>query len=197
MTSSTELQIDNYLRKLRDCLPNMSVADREEVVKEISVHIRECAEQQNNDIDSILGRLGSAEELAEQYGQNLLVRHASRSISPLLILRATLELAKRGTEGFVLFLVAVTGYALGGGLMLTAILKPVFPHQTGLWVGPGIFDFGVHEPPYSGPVREVLGWWYIPVALFLGSVFLWLTTYGMRRFLKRWKHRGPIFAHAT
>jgi hypothetical protein len=196
MNPSTESKIDNYLRRLRECLPTMSVADREEIIREISVHIRESVEEPNRKIDSILNRLGSAEKLAAQYGQDLVVRHASRSRSPLLILRATFELAKRGTEGFFLFLVALAGYALGGGLTLTAIVKPILPRQTGLWIGPGVFDFGVHEPRYSGQVHEVLGWWYIPIALFFGCLFLWLTTYGMRSWLKRWKRRGPIFAHA-
>jgi len=189
-----ELQIDNYLRKLRECLPDMSVADREEIVREISVHIRESAQEANSSIEEILKRLGSAENLASQYGHDLLIRHASRSISPVLILRATLELAKRGLEGTVLFLGALLGYGLGGGLVLTAILKPIFPRQTGLWIGPGVFDFGIHEPRYSDPVHEVLGWWYIPLALCLGCFFLWLTTYGIRRFLRRSKQRGPLFA---
>lgn len=188
-----ELQIDNYLRKLRECLPNMSVADREEIVREISVHIRESAQEPDGKIDGILMRLGSAENLASQYGHDLLIRRASRSISPVLILRATLELAKRGMEGTALFLGALVGYALGGGLVLTAILKPLFPRQTGLWIGPGVFDFGIHEPRPLDPVHEVLGWWYIPVALCLGCFFLWLTTYGIRKFLRRSKQRGPLF----
>jgi len=189
-----EMQIDDYLRKFRACLPAMSVADREEIVREISVHIRESAQEPNCSLDEILHRLGPAETLASEYGQDLLIRRASRSISPLLILRATLELAKRGVEGFAVFLGVITGYALGVGLVLTAILKPIFPHNTGLWIGPGVFNFGFHVPRFTDPVHEVLGWWYVPVAFWLGSLFVWLTTYGIRSFLKRSKLRGPIFA---
>jgi hypothetical protein len=188
-----ELQIDNYLRRFRECLPNMSVADREDVVREISVHIREGSQDPVSRTEEVLKRLGSPENLASQYGYGLLVRQASRSISPVLILRATLQLATRGVEGMSLFLVALFGYGAGGALLLTAILKPFFPRQTGLWVGPGVFDFGIHELRYSDPVHEVLGWWYIPVAICLGSFFVWLTTYGIRRFLRRSKQRGPIF----
>lgn len=197
MNSTPDPKINNYLIALRECLANMSVLDREEIVREISAHIRECAEEPNSSAEAILQRLGSAESLASQYSQDLLIRSASRSISPLLILRATLRLAKRGMEGIVLFVGALLGYALGGGLALTAILKPIFPSQTGLWVGPGVFDFGIHEPRYSYPVHEVLGWWYIPVALCLGCFFLWLTTYGIRQFLGRSKHRGPIFPRSA
>jgi hypothetical protein len=194
MNSAADSQMNDYLNALRECLANMSVADRDEIVREIGVHIRECAQEPNSSMETILERLGSAENLASQYGQDLVIRRASRSFSPLLILQATRHLARRGIEGIVLFLGALFGYTLGGGLVLTAILKPIFPRQTGLWVGPGVFDFGIHEPRYSYPVHEVLGWWYIPVALCLGFFFLWLTTEGIRRFLRRSKQRTPLFA---
>jgi hypothetical protein len=190
------LQIDNYLRKLRQCLPNMSVEDREEIVREISVHIRECAQEPESSIDDILKRLGSAQTLASQYGQDLLIRHASRSLSPLLILRATLALARRGLEGFALFLAALVGYGAGGALLLTAILKPIFPRQIGLWIGPGVLNFGFHQPRYSDPVHEVLGHWYFPVAFWLGCFFLCLTTYGIRWYLKRSRQRDPVFTRS-
>ena len=193
MNSPADSRIDNYLNALREGLSDMSALEREEIVREINVHIRECAEEPNINVEAILQRLGSPESLASHYRQELLIRNASRSISPLLILRSTLQLAKRGTEGIVLFMGALFGYALGGGLVLTGVLKPIFPRQTGLWVGPGVFDFGIHEPRYSDPVREVLGWWYIPAALCLGCFFLWLTTYGIRWFLRRSKRLGPIF----
>jgi hypothetical protein len=188
-----ERLIDSYLSKFRECLPTMSIADREEIVREISVHIRESAEEPNCRVEEILHRLGPAENLAAEYAQDRLIQRARMSISPLLILQATLELAKRGMEGFVVFLGVITGYALGWGFLLTALLKPIFPRQTGLWIGPGVFNFGIHEPRYADPVHEVLGWWYIPVAFWLGSFFLWLTTYGIRRFLRRSKQRGPLF----
>jgi len=191
-----ELQIDNYLSKFRACLPAMSVADREEIVREISVHIRESAQEPNGSVDRILLRLGPAEALASQYEQDRLIQRASRSVSPLLILRATLELGKRGAQGFAVFFGVIIGYALGGGLVLTAILKPIFPRQTGLWIGPGVFDFGVHFPSPADPVHEVLGWWYIPVAFWLGAFFVWLTTYGIRRFLRRSRQHAPLFARA-
>lgn len=141
-----EVQIDDYLSEFRKCLPAMSIMDREEIVREISVHIRESAQEPCGSVDEILQRLGSAESLASEYRQNHLIQRASRSVSPLLILRATLELAKSGVEGFAVFVAVTVGYAFGGGLLLTAILKPIFPRHTGLWIGPGVFDFGFHYP---------------------------------------------------
>jgi hypothetical protein len=191
-----ELQIDSYLSKFREHLPEMSIADREETVREISVHIRESAQESDGDVDEILRRLGPAATLASQYEQDRLIQRASRSVSPWLILRATLELAKRGIEGFAVLLAVLTGYAFGGGLVLTAILKPIFPRNTGLWIGPGVFNFGFHVPGFTDPVHEVLGWWYIPAALWLGCFFVWLTTYGIRKFLRRSKQRATVFARS-
>lgn len=187
-----ELQIDTYLSEFRRGLPSMSIAEQEDVVREISVHIRESAQEPHSSIDEILHRLGPAGKLASEYGQDRLMQRASASFSPLLILRATLELTKRGVQGLAVFLGVFTGYLIGGTFLLTAALKPIFPRQTGLWIGPGVFDFGIHEPHYAGQVHEVLGWWYIPVAFWLGSLFLLLTTFWVRRFLRHSKQRRPL-----
>src|SRR5260370_705845 len=197
MNASKEqwLEIDNYLDRLRKSLPHMPVADREEIVREISVHIRECAQEPNSGIDHILKRLGPPESLASQYGHDFLVKRASRSFSPVLILRVTLALAKRGAEGFALFFGTVVGYTMGGSFVLTALLKPIFPKNVGLWISPRVLDFGFHCPRFSDP-HEVLGQWYIPIALVLGYFFIWLTTIGIRRYLRRSKQRGPLFTRS-
>jgi hypothetical protein len=187
------LQVDNYLSNLRKSLPHMPVEEREEIVREISAHIRECAQEPGSSIDNVLKRLGSPESLASEYGHDRLMRRARRSFSPVLILRVTLALARRGAEGFALFLGTLVGYTMGGGLVLTAILKPFFPRNVGLWIGPGVFDFGFRVPLHSGPVHEVLGQWYIPVALGAGYLFIWLTTSGIRWYLRRSRQRGPLF----
>ncbi len=59
---------------------------------------------------------------------------------------------------------------------LLALLKPFFPRYTGLWVGPGEFSFsfrmGATMTNPASPVRELLGWWLIPVCLVLGALSL-------------------------
>jgi len=202
MSSESEMNIETYLTRLRASLRKMPAEDREEILREIGAHIRECSSEAHGNeadgkVDKILRRLGPPEVLAAQYGQDELIQRASRSVSPWLILRATVLLAKRGMEGLALFLGVLVGYALGGGFILTALLKPIFPRETGLWIGPHLFDLGLRLPNPHSPVHEVLGWSYIPVALCLGTFFLWLTTYGVRWFLHRSKRRGPLFPVAS
>ena len=196
MNSSNELQIDNYLRTLREQLTGMSVADREEIVREISVHIRESAEEPNSSIDDILARLGSPEDLAALYRKERLLERARKSFSPVLMLRATLHLAKRGIQGLVLFMLTLTGYVGGFAFVITGILKPIFPRQIGLWVGPGTFDFGFHIPTPFDPIHEVLGDWYMPVVFALGGLLLWGTTYAVRWCLRKWRFQ-PATAPKT
>ncbi len=182
MMDVAELEMKQYLARLRAGLTRMSLTEREEIVQEITAHIRECAEIPGAEIAEILARLGSAEELAAQYRDGVLLSRASRSISPLLLLRGLWFFAQRGLLGVVAFTVALFGYSIGGGLTLTTILKPFLPARVGLWVGSGQFIAGFSASPLEDG-RELLGWWYIPAALATASVILWLTTWATRRFL--------------
>ena len=191
---TNEIQIDSYLTALRLHLGPLTIAEREEIVKEIAAHVRDSAEESGASIETVLARLGPAEALAAQYRDGLLIRQASRSISPLVLLRATLRLATKGVSGVLVFFVAIFGYAIGGGLVLTALVKPILPGNTGVWFdGKGHFmSSGVLFPPPGSSAHEVLGFWYIPLALTVGSLTLLFTTWAIRTSLRvsqRWQSR--------
>ena len=183
---TSDVQIENYITKLRIHLGPLAITEREEIVREISAHIRDSAEETGDSVENVLARLGPAEELAAQYRDGLLMRQASRSISPLVLLRATLRLATKGASGILVFFLGVFGYSMGGSLVLSALIKPFLPANTGLWVikyGRS-FSSGVLSSPPAPPAHEVLGMWYIAIALTLGSLALLLTTYTIRRSLR-------------
>ena len=190
---TAEMQIDNYLTALRTHLGPLTIAEREEIVLEIGAHVRDSAEQSGAAIETVLARLGPAEELAAQYRDGLLIRQASRSISPVKLLRATLKLATKGVSGVVVFFLAIFGYAIGAGLVLTALVKPLLPANTGVWFnGDHFASSGVLFPPPAPPAHEVLGIWYIPIALIIGSLILLFTTWAIRTSLRvsqRWQSR--------
>jgi uncharacterized membrane protein len=191
---NAEIQIDSYLTALRLHLGPLTIAEREEIVKEIAAHVRDSAEESGTSVEAVLARLGPANVLAAQYRDGLLIRQASRSISPLVLLRATLRLATKGVFGILVFLVGVFGYLIGGGMVLTAMLKPIFPANTGMWFdGEGHFmSSGVLFPPPGSQAHEVLGVWYIPLALIVGSLTLLFTTWAIRTSLavsQRWQSR--------
>jgi hypothetical protein len=166
-------------------------------VSEITAHIRDSLGQRLT-IEQILSQLGPAKELARQYRDTLWVERASRARTPWSMLESVFWLAKRGLIGLACFLVALAGYTSAAGLIVTAVLKPFFPNQIGLWVGPGVFHFGFHEAGQAGggvglllatggPAHEVLGRWYIPATCALGAFLILGTTMVLRRLVKRIK----------
>jgi uncharacterized membrane protein len=172
---TTEIAMESYLATLRVHLGSMTLGEREEIVREIQAHIRDSAES-GATIESVLARLGPAEALARQYRDGMLIRRASRSFSPIMLLRAAARLATKGISGAVVFFVGMFGYAIGGGLVLEAMLKPIFPANTGLWVKDGFpVSSGTVIPAPAPPAHEVLGMWYIPIALIIGSLTLLAT----------------------
>jgi uncharacterized membrane protein len=190
-----EAQVNDYLGRLRASLIGMNVSEREDIVEEIRMHIRERSSDPSSSVDIVLAGLGSPELLAEQYRTGMLVQKAGTSRSPILLLRAALRWATTGVEGFLVFVIAVIGYATGIAFLLLALLKPLFPQYTGLWVGPNEFNFSFRmgatmtNPP--SPVHEVLGWWLIPVCLVAGSLSLALTTKLLQFLFRRFRWRVP------
>ena len=182
---TAEVQIESYLTTLRLHLGPVTLAEREEIVREIEAHVRDSAEESGATAETILARLGPAEELAAQYRDGLLISKASRSFSPLVLLRATLRLATKGLSGILVFFCGIFGYSFGGGLVLTALIKPILPANTGWWYNDGhLVSAGVLFPPPAPPAHEVLGMWYIPLALTSGSLLLLLTTFLIRTSLR-------------
>jgi uncharacterized membrane protein len=185
------IQIDTYLSSLRTHLGPMTLGERDEIVREISSHIRDSAEESGGNVETILARLGSAEELAAQYRDGVLIRQASRSISPVKLMRGALRLATKGVSGVIVFFVGMFGYIIGGGCVLSGLLKGVFPAHTGAWFQDGrMIASGtqLYIPP--SPAHEVLGMWYIPLMLTVGSLTLLATTFVIRtslRISQRWQ----------
>ena len=187
---NAEPQVDRYLTALRTNLTSLTIAEREEIVREITAHVRDSAEQSGASVETILAGLGRAENLAAQYRDGLLISRASRSVSPLVLLRATLRLATKGFAGIVVLLLCLFGYALGGGFVLTALVKPIFPANSGIWLdGAGHFiSLGIM--PSGANAHVMPGLWYIPAALVAGSLTLLFTTWAIRTFLRfsqRWQ----------
>jgi uncharacterized membrane protein len=178
------VNLDSYITSLRSHLGPMTLVEREEILREISAHIRDSVEG-GAPLETVLDRLGPADELAAQYRDGLLIRKASRSISPILLLRASLRLATKGVSGIVVFFTAIFGYLIGGGLVLSAFAKCIFPAHTGVWVSNGeIISSGTLLEIPPPPAHDVVGWLYLPVALTAGSLLILLTTFIIRTSLR-------------
>ena len=189
-------QINSFVAALRTELVPIAIEDREEILREITAHIRDSAEQTGAPIDVILTRLGSPAELAAQYRASLIIRKASRSLSPMKLMRAALSLATKGIFGVVVFFLGIFGYAIGGGLAVSGMVKPILPAHTGVWLQDGHFvSSGTLFPAPPPPAYEVLGMWYIIIALILGSLTILLTSFLIRACLRishKWQSKLQV-----
>jgi uncharacterized membrane protein len=199
---TSQQQVGDYLSRFESHLRTPSRAAKEDILCEIAAHIRDSTEQHDGNVASVLMRLGEPETLAKQYSDSVLIQSASRSVSPLLLLKAALRLATKGFFGVVVLACGVVGYLIGAGFVLVGLIKPLAPAHTGLWLLNGVpVSSGalvVIPPP---PAHEVLGWWCIPLALTLGTLILFVTTVTIRASLRlspAWQARlknGPIMSH--
>jgi hypothetical protein len=186
--------IDRYLLRFRMALTG--VKDKEEFVSEIRSHIVERLEDHSRPMQEIveetLAGLGAPEILATRYRTEGLLERASSTMSPVLLLRATMRWAMTGIRGFFAFWVLFVGYFTAGAFYVCAILKPFFPDRVGLFWGPYTYGIGVRvdgDPPST----ELLGMWFPPVALAFGCLCIIGTTKFVRWMISK-RHRANTTA---
>ena len=185
MNPTSDQLIEQFLTTLRANLGPITLPEREEIVREIAAHIYDSIELTGQPAATVLAKLGSPQQLAADYRDGALVRAASYSFSPMLLLRATLRIATKTLSGFIVFLFALTGYLTGLSFLITAFLKPFFPDRTGVFVlDHHLYRIGIQNTLPPVPIHEVAGFWFIPASLVIASATLVLTTVVIRHFLR-------------
>lgn len=179
--------IEDYFSRLDAQMSDMPAADRQEFVRELRAHVLDrldrVAVASDQDCRSVLQALGTPEEIARQYRLERILNRSAWKISPLSVLRTLLRWTLTGIQGYIVFMVAVLGYLLSAAFYITALLKPLFPHNVGLFVtNQGI---EIARFPTMPPGTDLLGVYYIPVAVILGYLFTFGTTLLIRFIMRR------------
>ena len=167
--------VERYLLRLRLALGEVPAASRDEFVREIRSHIIDRLEHEPGDSQAacraILQTLGEPEAIAADYGAERLAAHS-------VGLRLKLSSVQLGTplrwlvtalQWFLVGLAALIGYPTAALLSLTAVLKPFFPHNVGLYLNDNGFQLAAFPAP---PGRELLGPYFIPFALVMAVLLL-------------------------
>jgi HAAS domain-containing protein len=196
LSQAAESRVRGYLfvleRSLRAFLPSDFTAD---AVREVESHIRErvlAVDPMPNERDAlerILAELGSPTQVARAYSDELTVEEAVTTGRIIAVARSLLRVASTGIVAFVAALLLFTGYSVGVGFAIVAVLKPIFPNNTGLWLRNDVpASFGTMFP---APADAVLvgGYWVIPISLFVSLFVLLVTHRTARSWLRRWRGR--------
>jgi hypothetical protein len=161
-------QIEQYLASVRAHLGSATASEEEDVICEVSARIEEFAGT-GASAESVLEKLGPAKQIAHQYRDAGLIAKASRSYSPILLLRASLM---NGIPGVLAFLIGLAGYCFAGYVL-------VFGGLVLLWNA-------VHYTP-NAPVAIGSSILQSLLTVAAGVAALVLTTFILRTLLRRSK----------
>jgi hypothetical protein len=195
-TRANNPTVEGFLDRVRASLRGMPAVEVEEIVLELRGHIAERSESEGG-VEAALRSLGDPEALARQYRTERVTAQGECSSSPITLLHSLLLLRRESPAGWPVVVLAAFVYAWALALGAAAIEKILSPRDVGLWHQPGSLSLPRITIDGPGPAgtREMLGWWFVPVAA-LASAALFLL---MRRFAQWWirRSRAARDAHST
>jgi hypothetical protein len=192
LSEAGESRVRGYLfmleNSLRTFLRRDVVAD---AIREVESHIRERVREtepmpnERDALNRLLDALGPPHRLARAYAAELAVDEAVTSGRIAAAVRAVLALALATTEGFFIGLALLIGYLLSVACLIVALAKPIFPDNVGVrWVNGEFHGIGWELSLPPGAV-VTHGWWVMGLCAVVGTLLLWLTHRGTRRYLRR------------
>ena len=167
--------IHQYLKELERYLARLEKAQAQEVLKEIESHIFDALEQQQGagqveDASAILQGFGEPRQLAFAY-----IAHITDGAPPPAGFKA-IQKVKQGVTATLYYTMAAFGFSIAFALLFVAGAKIFMPDSVGAWsAGNGnSLAIGFFASPYPAD-QELLGAWFIPVAIFSALLVITLT----------------------
>lgn len=164
-------EFESYLSRLGRDLRVLPTEEAEDILREV----RGLLADSPSDVDrrALVARLGPPERLAASYAlshelDRALVRPGFRNVWSALWHAAT-----KLTMGFFGALACFLLYLIGFAMVVTAFLKPIFPHNVGIFLAPDgrFLGAGASFPAPAG-AHIVGGYWVTPLFGFLGMLVL-------------------------
>lgn len=172
-TNNAQRIYDNYINRCKKTIRILSHEDQQECLMEVNSLIYEYlennkTEDETGDLLTVLDRIGNPEETLKEVVAIKKTSQAVRSFNPRYIAESLVLNIGKGSYYIILSML----FLFSGVLFLLAVLKLFFPDRIGCYIGDGMFYFGFSD---EIGVREVLGNWFIPVALATGSLLYYIT----------------------
>jgi uncharacterized membrane protein len=170
--------LDTYLAQVRRHLKGLSEAETREVLLELRAHVLDRVEGNitPKSVEAAITALGAPRDVGLANVTERVAAVMEKNRGFFGVLAAVVRLASLSVAGFVVFMVSLFGYSISAGLLLVAVMKPIAPANTGMWVGNGSYSLGVMDRAgeHAG-AHEVMGWWIIPFGLIAGLAIGYLT----------------------
>lgn len=169
----TDKTIDAYLARVGGYLSALPAGERDEIIAELSSHLRESLAANPDGLAATFKGLGSPEDFARGYLDDDALRAALAGGTPTDMLMGVLRQAPHSLGAFTGFAVVSVFYLFAFSFFGLIVLELINPEQTGLWIGGDMNPFFLGMISGSGPsddLRDVAGLWFIPLSLALASL---------------------------
>jgi uncharacterized membrane protein len=185
-TMACNPMIEDYFSQLDSRMSGLPPSDRQEFLRELRAHVLDRLEQvaapSETDCRAVLKALGTPEEIARHYHMERILKRSAWKTSPFAILRTISRWTVTGIQGWTVFTVALMGYGISAAFYVAAVMKPFFPDNVGLFVGRDGVNIAFLPHPTG---HDVLGPYFIPVAVVAGYLLMGGTTFLIRSLMRR------------
>ncbi|WP_299883992.1 DUF1700 domain-containing protein [uncultured Lacinutrix sp.] len=164
---------DNYIKRISKTITILSNEDKKEILMEFNSHIYEGLQNTNRktELESVLKitqDLGNPEEVLKPLIADKKLKQATRTFNPKHIIQAILLNIKNGVVYSVFAGLYLCLFVFG----ILLLLKIIYPNEAGLFYDDqGFAVLGLYGS--SENTTDILGDWFIPMALF-SSVALYI-----------------------
>lgn len=192
LSSEVKNLIGEYLIKLKEVLRPLPEKEREEIVLEIKGHIEEKLAQSLREGDetdvlkNILNRLGKPEEYASEYVTDYLLSRGIEQKSVSKIFQGLFRWGCSTLIGFFYAFFFFVSYLVSISFVFIGVMRPIFPESVGLFLKEGsLKGFGFFtSASFDSNTQEILGYWVIPISLFIGIIWFILTSWLLKKTIK-------------
>ncbi|WP_212005175.1 hypothetical protein [Chitinophaga sp. HK235] len=166
------------MKRVKKATRSLSTENQDDIYMELNSHIFEAIQHKDktNEIDSlldILEKLGPPEEVLKPLVADKKLEQATKTFNPIHVFKALVLNITNGIS-YIIFLVL---YLMLFGFVFLIIAKLINPSGVGLFYRDSSFVvLGVASDKDLEGLREILGFWFIPIMLFAIVLFYILIT---------------------
>ena len=177
-TETLPSEAEEFLRQLRLGLATLPQEERDDIIAEVRSHLRDRHAKGKS---PLLAGFEDAQTYASRFVSEMALRGALARGTSVELGKALLTGAATGIAMLLTVVPLVIVQLLGGALVIAGALKPFMPSRVGLFVDmEGKFVALGACGGDVGILRELLGFWAMPLFIIGGICFLWLGNRALR-----------------
>jgi hypothetical protein len=166
---------EQFFSRIRRISRSLNDEVRRDLLLELQGHLLESFRTEEGQSESerlldAIDKMGAPEDFLKPMLADRFIMSAQRSFNLKSVVKGLYYNAYRGTSMVVVSLLVGLGYLLSISLVVSAVLKPIFPNNTGLLFLEDediVVGFRLGTDPI---VSDPLGYWTIPIALALAAL---------------------------